>query len=126
MKFPLLGNGDRFSAQRFQPLDCVIATEILPALQCNRHISVLHQEVMKMAQRKIFALYEHAIGQETQDLQLAHLVGNRLPGIECKEYSLFQGGFPIHWHGTGQEISGLFNREVAGCQPNVDFNAQRP
>src|SRR5271165_7647243 len=51
----------------------------LPALQRERHVDVVPDKVVELQHGKVRALLQARLRQQLNDLQLADLVGDRLP-----------------------------------------------
>ncbi len=58
---------------------CIL--EQLPALQRNRHIAIVPDEVVELQHGKIGALHAPGIGEKLRDLELADLVRDPLPRV---------------------------------------------
>jgi hypothetical protein len=65
-------------------------------------------------------------GEQVEDLQLADLVAEALPGIPGEEHRLLPGRLAIHRHRIGQRVGRGLDGELAERQRDVDLDPQCP
>src|SRR5256885_222984 len=75
-----------------QFFDFVFQAQILPALQGNRDVAVLPQEIVGVAQAEGVTFLAPGIGEEFIDLQFADLVRDGLAGSGGKECGFTMSG----------------------------------
>src|SRR3954454_14554160 len=94
--------------------------EILPALQRDRNVTVLPDEIVERAQIEFLALPHPRFGEEFRDLEFTDLVGDRLAGTYCERDRFLARCRSVHWDLLLQVLRGLFEREFAESELHID------
>src|SRR5436309_4748347 len=109
----------------FQQIDFVLQPQISPALQNDRDVSVLPEEIVERAEAEFVLFLALRVGEEFVDLQLADLVRNRLTGDRSEESRFCVRRACVHGHGVLEILGRLRDAEFTERELHVDFHAQR-